>query len=84
LNYETVTRVQHGILTVRVWRSAPDFALGPDYDVQQTVLRTGLTGSPARDAEACLRAVCAMDGVVCVEITDPSGNGGLVWPGGGR
>ena len=84
MNYETMTRVQHGILTVRVWRSAPDFALGPDYDVQQTVLRTVLTGSPARDAESCLQAVCAMDGVVAATVTDPSGNGGLVWPGGGR
>lgn len=84
MNYETETRVQHGILTVRVWRSAPDMALGPDYDVQQTVLRTVLTGSAEKDAENVLQAVCAMDGVVAAEVTDPSGNGGLVWPGGGR
>jgi hypothetical protein len=84
MTYETMARVQHGILTVRVWRSAPDFALGPDYDVQQTVLRSAFTGSPVKDAEAILHAVSAMDGVVCVEVVDTAGNGGLVWPGGGR
>lgn len=84
MNHETVTRVQHGILTVRVWRSAADFALGPDYEVQQTVLRTVLTGSPAMDAEACLRAVCNLDGIVSAEVRDPAGNGGVVWTGSGR
>lgn len=71
--YETMTRVKVGGYVVRVWRSSPQFSMGPDRQVL-TALR--LADSPV----SIVRVLDSMAGIEAYEILDKSGQGGITYP----
>lgn len=82
--YETMTKVSLGHSTVRVWRSSAVIALGPDPEIQATIRNIQRLMFDTHSVEdtrlAILQKIASMPGVEAVEVLDPNGNGGLVYP----
>lgn len=72
--YETMTRIERGGWTIRVWRKTDQFTYGPDFEVQEAVNDAPLFVSSIADA------IDALPDIEAYEILDESGNGALVYP----
>lgn len=86
---ETMTRYRYAKYTVRVWRDCTPpppfinaftaFTMGPDPEVEakcRWIEKEGLAGNPP----AIAFSLFELPRVNAVEVLDPDGNGGLVYP----
>lgn len=74
--YETMTKATNGNWTIRVWASAPEFALGPDREILAEIEEWH--GMAARLFVHGL--IVKFPRIAAIELLDKDGNGGLYYP----
>lgn len=74
--YESMTRVQVGPYTVRVWRTEASLTSADNSDLREALRYANPYGAP----EEIVRIVEALPRIAAVEVLDHNGNGGILYP----
>lgn len=78
--YESMTRVQHGGLTVRVWRTEESHTYGPNEEIEKTIRSVHIWPNPHSTSLLISRALDGLPNIAAYEILDGEGHGAIVYP----